>query len=42
MVMGEKNVGWWSGDFAGGFAKKGCAERGFLMVNLWWIGGETW
>ena len=23
MVMGEKNVGWWSGDFAGGFAKRG-------------------
>jgi hypothetical protein len=23
MVTGEKNVGWWSGDFAGGFAKSG-------------------
>jgi hypothetical protein len=28
--------------FAGGFGKKRAAELGFLMVNLWWIRGETW
>jgi hypothetical protein len=28
--------------FAGGFGKKYMLERGFLMVNLWWIGGESW
>ena len=33
---------WWRGVFAGGFREKWGAERGFLMVNLWWIGGETW
>jgi hypothetical protein len=26
--------------FTGGFGKKRGAERGFLMVNLWWIAGE--
>jgi hypothetical protein len=28
--------------FCWGFWQKRCAERGFLMVNLWWIAGETW
>jgi len=28
--------------FAEGFWQKRCAERGFLMVNLWWIAGESW
>jgi hypothetical protein len=25
-----------------GFLAKRVAERGFLMVNLWWNAGETW
>jgi hypothetical protein len=33
---------WWSGVFAGGFREKPCAERGFLLVCLWWIAGELW
>jgi hypothetical protein len=33
---------WWSGVFAGVFGKKRCAERGFLMVNSWWIAGKSW
>jgi len=28
--------------FAGDFGEKRVAERGFLMVSLWWIHGETW
>jgi hypothetical protein len=24
------------------FSRKRGAERGFLMVNLWWIRGELW
>ena len=28
--------------FCWGFWQKQVAERGFLMVNLWWIDGETW
>jgi hypothetical protein len=28
--------------FAGGFGQKRVVERGFLMVNLWWIRGELW
>jgi hypothetical protein len=28
--------------FTGGFWQKRVAERGFLMVNLWWIAGESW
>jgi hypothetical protein len=28
--------------FCRGFCKKWDAGRGFLMVRLWWIGGETW
>jgi hypothetical protein len=28
--------------FAGGFGKKWVFECGFLMVNLWWIRGESW
>jgi hypothetical protein len=28
--------------FCRGFCKKWGARRGFLMVRLWWIGGETW
>ena len=26
----------------GVLAKKRVAEGGFLMVNLWWIAGESW
>jgi hypothetical protein len=25
-----------------GVLQKRGAERGFLMVNLWWIAGESW
>jgi hypothetical protein len=25
-----------------GFWQKRGAERDFLMVNLWWIAGESW
>jgi hypothetical protein len=25
-----------------GFWKKQVFERGFLMVNLWWIRGKSW
>jgi hypothetical protein len=39
---GEKNVGVVDGRFCRGFCEMWRAERGFLMVNLWWIGGETW
>jgi hypothetical protein len=28
--------------FFRGFWQKRVAERGFLMVNLWWIAGESW
>jgi hypothetical protein len=28
--------------FCWGFWQKRCAERGFLMMKLWWIAGETW
>jgi hypothetical protein len=28
--------------FCWGFWQKWCVERGFLMVNLWWIAGESW
>jgi hypothetical protein len=42
MVTGEKMLAWWRGVFAGGFREKWGAERGFLMVRLWWIRGETW
>jgi hypothetical protein len=27
------------GRFCRGFCKKRCAERGFLLVKLWWIRG---
>jgi hypothetical protein len=42
MVTGEKNVGVAEGRFCRGFCEKCGAERGFLMVRLWWIAGETW
>jgi hypothetical protein len=28
--------------FCWGFCKKWLAERGFLLVSLWWIDGELW
>jgi hypothetical protein len=28
--------------FCWGFWQKWVVERGFLMVNLWWIRGELW
>jgi hypothetical protein len=28
--------------FCWGFWQKRGAERGFLMVNLWWFAGESW
>src|SRR2546430_14118338 len=28
--------------FCGGFCRKRGADRGFLMVNLWWNAGERW
>jgi hypothetical protein len=28
--------------FLQGFWEKWVIERGFLMVNLWWIRGERW
>jgi hypothetical protein len=28
--------------FCWGFSKKWGAERGFLLVSLWWIDGELW
>jgi hypothetical protein len=28
--------------FCWGFWQKRGAERGFLMVDLWWIAGESW
>jgi hypothetical protein len=30
------------GRFCWGFCEKRCAERGFSMVNSWWIAGELW
>jgi hypothetical protein len=30
------------GRFCWGFQEKWGAERGFWMVNSWWIGGESW
>jgi hypothetical protein len=35
-------LGSWFWLFCGGFGKKRVVERGFLMVNLWWIRGESW
>jgi hypothetical protein len=34
-------LGWFT-PFLLGVLQKRCAERGFLMVNLWWIAGESW
>src|SRR5580692_1061363 len=31
----------WFSRFCWGFWQKRGAERGFLMVNLWWIAGEN-
>jgi hypothetical protein len=28
--------------FCWGFCRKRRAERGFLLVSLWWIAGELW
>jgi hypothetical protein len=28
--------------FCGGFCGNEVADRGFLMVNLWWNAGERW
>jgi hypothetical protein len=28
--------------FCWGFWQKRGAERGFSLVNLWWIAGESW
>ena len=33
---------WWDPVFAGGFGKNVVVERGFLVVKLWWIDGESW
>jgi hypothetical protein len=33
---------WWDPRFCWGFLQKRVVERGFLMVNLWWIAGESW
>jgi hypothetical protein len=30
------------GRFCRGFCENMGAERGFLMVIVWWIGGRTW
>jgi hypothetical protein len=30
------------GRFLMGFLEKAGVERGFLMVNLWWMRGESW
>jgi hypothetical protein len=32
----------WFTRFCWGFWQKRDAERGLLMVNLWWIAGESW
>jgi hypothetical protein len=42
MVTGEKNIGVVERCFCRVFCEKWGAERGFLMVRLWWIRGETW
>jgi hypothetical protein len=48
LVVGDlrfKPAIFFAGDFvvfAGGFGKNRGAERGFLMVILWWIRGELW
>jgi hypothetical protein len=28
--------------FEGGFWEKWVFERGFMLVETWWFGGETW
>jgi hypothetical protein len=28
--------------FCWGFGENGVVERGFLLVSLWWIDGESW
>jgi hypothetical protein len=28
--------------FCRGFCENARGERGFFVVNLWWIDGETW
>jgi hypothetical protein len=35
-------LAWWDPVFAGGFGKNVVVERGFLVVKLWWINGESW
>ena len=30
------------GRFCRGFCENARPERGFFVVNLWWIDGETW
>jgi hypothetical protein len=32
----------WFTHFCWGFWQKRGAERGFSMVNLWWIAGKSW
>jgi hypothetical protein len=32
---------WWRGRFCWGFREFWGAERGFLVVKLWWICGES-
>jgi hypothetical protein len=41
-VLQYFSSGWITGVFAGGFGKNRGAERGFSMVKLWWIAGESW
>jgi hypothetical protein len=33
---------WWKDVFAGVFCENVRAERGFFVVNLWWIAGKSW
>ena len=28
--------------FCGGFCEKRVFDRGFFVVETWWLGGETW
>jgi hypothetical protein len=30
------------GGFCRGFCEKWCADRGLLLVNLWWFADRSW
>jgi hypothetical protein len=38
VIFSGEGGGW----FLQGFWQKWCVERGFFVVSLWWVAGESW